>query len=137
MSAWCSAAGLGHSDAGVWPAVQDAIQRHQVQDRICFVDDLDHDAFLTALERSAMYLRTPITDGVASSVLEALALGVPVVACENGTRPSGVVTYPAEDPERLAGAVMHVLDERSGGTAALSTHEIPDTVSDEVRLLTA
>ena len=129
--------GLGHADPGVWPAVQSAIQRHQVQDRICFVDDLDHDAFLTALKRSAVYLRTPITDGVASSVLEALALGVPVVACHNGTRPSGVVTYPAEDPERLARAVMRTLDRRFEIMAAVSGAEIPDTVSDEVRLLTA
>ena len=129
--------GLGHSDPGIWPAVQEAVQRNQLSDRICFVDDLDHDAFLTALQRSAVYVRTPITDGVASSVLEALALGVPVVACENGTRPSGVVTYPAEDPERLASAVMYVLDERFDGIAALSTDQIPDTVSDEVRLLTA
>jgi glycosyltransferase involved in cell wall biosynthesis len=129
--------GLGHADQGVWPAVQSAIQRHNVQDRICFVDDLDHDAFLTTLRRSAVYLRTPITDGVASSVLEALALGVPVVACQNGTRPSGVVTYPAEDPERLARAVMLVLDRRFEIAAAVSAVEIPDTVSDEVRLLTA
>ena len=43
-------------------------------DRICFVADLDRDAFLTALQRSTLYLRTPITDGVASSVLESLAL---------------------------------------------------------------
>ncbi len=94
--------GTGHADEGVWPSVQEAIRRHGVADRICFVDDLDHDAFLTALGRSALYLRTPITDGVASSVLESLALGIPVVACENGTRPPGVLTYPAADAGRMA-----------------------------------
>jgi glycosyltransferase involved in cell wall biosynthesis len=129
--------GTSHSDPGVWPAVQDAIRRHQVQDRICFVDDLDHDAFLTALERSALYLRTPITDGVASSVLESLALGVPVVACENGTRPAGVATYPAEDDQRLAAAVEDVLVHRADLAAAMPRPEVPDTVADEVRLLTA
>lgn len=128
--------GLGHSDPGVWPAVQAAIERHGVSDRICFVDDLDHDAFLTMLERSAVYLRTPITDGVASSVLEALALGVPVVACENGTRPEGVITYPAEDPEALAAAVLGVL-RRETEAAAAARIELPDTVTDEVALLTA
>ena len=129
--------GLGHSDPGVWPAVQAAIERRQVQDRICFVDDLDHDAFLTALKRSALYLRTPITDGVAASVLEALALGVPVVACQNGTRPSGVVTYPPEDPDGLAQAVTEALDRRFKAAASVGAVDIPDTVSDEVRLLTA
>lgn len=129
--------GLGHSDPGVWPAVQAAIERHQLKDRICFVEDLDHDAFLTMLERSALYLRTPITDGVASSVLEALALGIPVVGCENGTRPAGVVTYPAEDPDRLAEAVLDVLERRSEVRSSLARIELPDTVATEVELLTA
>ena len=82
-----------------------AIERHALSNRICLLDDLDHDAFLTMLKRSTVYLRTPITDGVASSVLESLALGVPVVGCENGTRPPGVITYPAEDAEAMAAAV--------------------------------
>ena len=128
--------GTGHADPGVWPAVQDAIRRHAVQDRICFVDDLDHDAFLTALSRSAVYLRTPITDGVASSVLESLVLGVPVVACDNGTRPAGVVTYPAEDAAALAGAVAHVLDHRAEVVRAIERVEVRDTLADEVAVLT-
>jgi hypothetical protein len=40
-----------------------------------------------------VYLRTPECDGVAASVLESLALKIPVVASENGRRPAGVVTY--------------------------------------------
>ena len=79
----------GHMDEGVWESVQERIRAHGIEPHICTVDDLDHDAFLTALTRSTLYFRTPITDGVASSVLESLALGVPVVACENGTRPQG------------------------------------------------
>lgn len=129
--------GLGHADPGVWPAVQAAIARHGIADRICFVEDLDHDAFLTMLERSALYLRTPITDGVASSVLEALALGVPVVACENGTRPASVVTYPAEDAAALGRAVLDVLDRREAVAQSLASFEVPDTVTTEVALLTA
>jgi glycosyltransferase involved in cell wall biosynthesis len=117
--------------------VQDAIERQGVQRRICFVDDLDHDAFLTALQRSALYLRTPITDGVASSVLESLALGIPVVACENGTRPAGIVTYPAEDSEALAAAVEHVLARGAEVKSAIAGFEVPDTLADEVALLTS
>jgi glycosyltransferase involved in cell wall biosynthesis len=129
--------GTGHADEGVWPAVQDAIQRQGVGDRICFVDDLDHDGFLTALQRSALYLRTPITDGVASSVLESLALGVPVVACENGTRPAGVLIYPATDAERMAAVVEHVLSHRAEVLASMTTLDIPDTVGDEIAVLTS
>lgn len=129
--------GTGHADPGVWAAVQAAIRRHRMENRICLVDDLEHDAFLTALQRSALYLRTPVTDGVASSVLEALALGVPVVACENGTRPAGVTTYPATDPQRLAAAVAQAIAHRPDAAAATSGFEVPDTLADEVALLTS
>jgi glycosyltransferase involved in cell wall biosynthesis len=129
--------GLGHSDPGVWPSVQAAIERHRLKERICFVDDLDHDAFLTMLERSALYLRTPITDGVASSVLEALALGVPVVASANGTRPDGVATYAADDAAALANTVLGVLEADGIAPSAVEQRELPDTVTDEVALLTA
>ena len=128
--------GTGHADPGVWPAVQEAIARHGIADRVCFVDDLDHDAFLTALQRCALYLRTPITDGVASSVLESLALGIPVVACENGTRPAGVITYPATDAEALARAVESVIARRAEVVASSARLEVPDTVADEVAVLT-
>jgi glycosyltransferase involved in cell wall biosynthesis len=83
-----------------------------------------------------MYLRTPITDGVASSVIESLALGVPVVACDNGTRPAGVVTYAAADAQGLAAAVEHVMDHRAEVVAALGEVAAPDTLADEVALLT-
>jgi hypothetical protein len=126
----------GHSDEGVRPAFESAIQRHGIGDRLCILDDLDHDAFLTVLERCALYLRTPITDGVASSVLEALALRVPVVACENGTRPAGVVTYPPADADGLASAVGHVIAHRDEVVAAIPRFHVPDTVKDEVALLT-
>jgi glycosyltransferase involved in cell wall biosynthesis len=129
--------GSGHADEGVGPAMDAVIERHAIRDRICFVDDLDHDAFLTVLQRAALYLRTPITDGVASSVLEALALRIPVVACDNGTRPAGVITYPAEDEVRLADAVDGVLAHRHDVVARLADISVVDTVSEEVALLTS
>lgn len=129
--------GRSHMDAGVWPAVEEAVHRHGLKDRICFVDDLEHDAFLTLLQRSALYLRTPITDGVASSVLEALALGVPVVACENGTRPAGVITYAAEDSEEMASAVLSTLVRRDEIALQLKAVPVADTISEEIALLIA
>jgi hypothetical protein len=101
------------------------------------VDDLDHDAFLTALERSVLYLRTPITDGVASSVLESRALGNTVVGCENGTRPAGVVTYPAEDAGAMAAAVNRVLAQRPEVIAGMQHFDVPDTLADEIAVLTS
>lgn len=125
----------GHTDEGVGEAVQARIAHHGLEPHICLLDDLDHDAFLTVLQRSAIYLRTPITDGVASSVLESLALGVPVVACENGTRPPGVLTYTADNAEEMAARLDYVLAHRADVVQALGRVDVPDTVTDEIRLL--
>jgi hypothetical protein len=73
---------------------------------------------------------------VASSVLESLALGVPVVACENGTRPPGVLTYTADDAGEMAAQMEHVIANRARVVEALGRLEVPDTVADEIRLLT-
>jgi glycosyltransferase involved in cell wall biosynthesis len=128
--------GLSHMEGWLWREVEARIEAHSLRDRILLVEDLDHDAFMTALTRSSMYLRTPITDGVASSVLEALALRVPVVASENGTRPEGVLTYPVEDADGLASAVEHVLDHREEILAGMQQLNVVDTLADEVALLT-
>jgi glycosyltransferase involved in cell wall biosynthesis len=72
---------------------------------------VSHDAFLTLLQRCTVMLRTPACDGVAASVLESLALGVPVVASENGRRPAGVVTYAELDAVDMCQKLDHVLSD--------------------------
>jgi glycosyltransferase involved in cell wall biosynthesis len=68
-----------------WPADEQA--------SLLLLGNLTHDEFLSLLSRCFVYLRTPACDGVAASVLESLALKIPVVASENGRRPAGVITY--------------------------------------------
>jgi hypothetical protein len=53
-------------------------------------------------------VRTPACDGVSASVLESLALGIPVLASENGRRPPGVITYREDDPFDLASNLEHL-----------------------------
>ena len=60
---------------------------------------------MTALSQATVCVRTHQRDGISSSVLEALALGVPVVAADNPMRPSQVHTYQADDPQDLAAKV--------------------------------
>ncbi len=43
-------------------------------------------------------------------LLESLALGIPVVAAENGRRPRGVVTYRFADPADLCDKLCYVMD---------------------------
>jgi glycosyltransferase involved in cell wall biosynthesis len=128
--------GMSHGEEALWRDVQHRIEANGLGERLCLVEDLDHDVFLTVLQRSTLYLRTHMADGVASSVLESLALGVPVVACENGTRPAEVVTFPASDAAALAAAVEHVIDHRAEIVAAMSRTQPSDTLTDEVRVLT-
>lgn len=132
---FCGALG-GHFEPDLRQEFEARLARYRLHDRVCLLEDLDHDAFLVALQRSTLYLRTPITDGVASSVMESIALCVPVVACENGTRPKGVVTYPAEDAAEMVAAVERVIDRRAEAIAAQAGLEVADTLADEVALLT-
>ena len=124
----------GYPEADISEAMSARIAQWHLEERLCRVDDLDHDEFLTALSRAAVYLRTHVSDGVCSSVLEALALGVPVVASANGHRPPGVVTYRATDCEELARALQETLS-RDSSKASTPRPEIPDTLSIEVQML--
>ncbi len=97
--------------------------------------DLDHSAFMTLISKSAIHLRTPITDGVSATVLEALSLRIPVVASENGNRPKSVVTYVADNPQDLARTLDVTLKNRAQVVTALAIPQIEDTAAREVNLL--
>lgn len=122
------------SDAGSGP-IAEQIDRHGVREHVLLSGDQPHDAFLTIMTGSRLYVRTPPKDGVCSSVLEALALGVPVVASENGTRPPSVVTFLPDDADDLADTIAHVLRHEADVRAAIIQPEIRDTVADEAALL--
>ena len=106
-----------------------------IDDHVFFCGDLDHDMFLTLVSRSDIFLRTPIRDGVSSSVLEALALGVPVVASENKRRPQSVITYNHESIPDMVRVLDEVLENLDNVKANVIKPEIRDTVADEIRVL--
>lgn len=125
-----------HKEAHLDAQARAEIAATGISDRVLVIDDLDHDTFLEALARAAVYLRSHVSDGVCSSVLEALSLGVPVVASENGTRPPGVVTYPASDSAALARTLADTLTRRDVLRARAPKPPWNDTLSLEARLLT-
>ncbi len=117
--------------------VREQIARLGLDQHVLLAGDQPHDQFLTIMTRSRMYVRTPPKDGVCSSVLEALALGIPVVASENGTRPPSVVTFAPADADDLAARIAYVLDNESQVRDAIVRPDIRDTVADEAALLVA
>jgi glycosyltransferase involved in cell wall biosynthesis len=103
-----------------WPAEERA--------GLLLLGNLTHDQFLTLLSRCFICLRTPACDGVAASVLESLALGVPVVASENGRRPAGVVTYNEADAVDMFEKLSYV----SGHYQAVKAGLIAEAAEDNV-----
>lgn len=85
-----------------WPASE--------RESLLLLGNLSHDAFSTLLERCFAYIRTPACDGIAASVLESLALGVPVVASENHNRPPQVTTYRENDADDLCQKLRFVTE---------------------------
>ena len=106
-----------------------------IQANICLAGDMGHSPFMTLISKSAVHLRTPITDGVSATVLEALSLGVPVVASANGNRPASVLTYMANDPKDLSRVMNSTLKNLPRIVESLTPPIIEDTAGTEVMLI--
>lgn len=130
-----SAGSIDDYEAPVRNRILKQIEDEGVGDHIVFAGDLTHDEFLSLSRQSKLYLRTPTTDGESASVLEALTLGIPVVAAENHARPESVVTYQHDDPDDLCRQVSEVLENHQAYCDKVVRPAVRDTVSDEAMLL--
>jgi len=109
------------------------LREHGLGDNSFVASDLDHGDFLATLAASKIYIRTPVVDGVSSSILEAMGLGTTVVASENGSRPEGVMTYRDGDVTDFVQKIRTALDH--GHRHDYKTPEIRDTLKEEIDLL--
>jgi glycosyltransferase involved in cell wall biosynthesis len=109
---------------GTWSAAE--------RESLLLLGNMDHDQFLSLMTRSAIFWRTPTCDGVSASVLESLTLGIPVVASENGRRPTGVVTYRETDAADMSSKLAYVLENWNEVKAALKTSDSEDKVGEKV-----
>jgi glycosyltransferase involved in cell wall biosynthesis len=121
---------LGFPDKEMMAAKQD-VQDWAPEEKasLLLLGNLTHDQFLTLLSRCYICLRTPACDGVAASVLESLALGVPVVASENGRRPPSVVTYSDTDAADMCEKLIHVTTNYQQVRAGLGVEASDDNVA--------
>jgi len=78
---------------------------------ILLAGDVPHAATMEAMLRSRVMLRTTLYDGDALSVREALQLGTPVIASDNGMRPQGVRLIPKADLGALVSATEFELQK--------------------------
>ena len=79
------------------------------RDRILLYGDMPHAVTLLATLHSDLLLRTTLYDGDSVSVREALYIGTPVIATDNGMRPQGVHLIPPSNPQGLRDAVCDLL----------------------------
>lgn len=108
---------VGFLFVGAWkrelPHMTEFLRAEGVEDAVYLMGSVPHAMFLTLLSRSLAYIRTPVTDGVCSSVLESLQLKVPVLAADNGTRPQGTGLWQPGHVEGLIRLMIDVLQRRA------------------------
>ena len=93
---------------------------------VCLLGSIPHELFLTLLSRSVAYIRTPVTDGVCSSVLESLKLRIPVLAADNGARPSETEMWKEGDLDGLLALMEEAVTHHSDMVARIPEIEVED-----------
>ena len=115
---------------GPWDREMDAmkafVKEQKIEDCVCLLASVPHDTFLTLLSRSLAYIRTPVSDGICSSVLESLKLKVPVLAADNGTRPAGTALWKEGDVDSLLRLMNETVTHRGEMVAAIPEIELED-----------
>jgi len=117
------------------PEAVAGLKRLGIEPAVLIPGNMAHAEFLTAVQRSDVFVRTHLRDGVCTSVLEALQLGVPVVAAEDGLRPPSVITFAPGDAGALARAVTGVLADLPAARARVQRPGVDNHLDDEVALL--
>jgi glycogen(starch) synthase len=96
--------------------------------------DVPHEVALRAVAESDLFLRTTRYDGDAISVREALHLGVPVIATDNGMRPAGVRLIPVGDGRALVEAIETQLAQPALPRDARVVEKDEENVAEVLRL---
>jgi glycosyltransferase involved in cell wall biosynthesis len=109
--------------------VRASIQSKSYAEHIMLCGDIPHSVTLRAIAESDLFLRTTLYDGDSISVREALLIGTPVIATDNGMRPGGVHLIPSSDPDALRRTIETVLtkpapEQTRGDTGERNIEEV-------------
>jgi glycosyltransferase involved in cell wall biosynthesis len=94
------------------------ISQEGLDDRVLLCGNVDHDACLTIIRQSAVFIRPTYYDGDSISVRESLALGTPVVASDTEFRPAGVTLFKKGELDDLVEKLGNVLEHRTKARTA-------------------
>jgi len=94
--------------------VRELIELWQLGEAVLLTGWVTHETCLAIIREADLFVRTTLYDGDASSVREALALGVPVVASRTDFRPAGPTLFTPGDPEALHAALVESLAVAGG-----------------------
>ena len=108
------------------PRMRDFLHAQGIEDVVLSMGSVPHEIFLNILSRSLAYIRSPMTDGVCSSVLESLKLKIPVLASDNGTRPDGTTLWEDGKLESLLAPMLEVMQNRERVVA-----QIPEIILED------
>jgi glycosyltransferase involved in cell wall biosynthesis len=117
------------------PEALEHMRRLGLETCVYIPGNLPHAEFLTAVQRSDVFVRTHLRDGVCTSVLEALQLGVPVVAAEDGIRPASVVTYAPGNAADLHRKLLDVLRDLASARTRVRPPQVDDHLEREIGVL--
>lgn len=106
--------------------MREFLRKEKIEDCVHALASVPHEMFLNLLHRSLAYIRTPMTDGICSSVLESLKLRVPVLAADNGTRPAGTELWQEGNFESLLQLMTQVASHRDEFVARIPEIALED-----------
>jgi len=110
--------------------VRDLVNLWRLEESVLLAGWVAYSECLAIIREADVFVRTTLYDGDASSVREALALGIPVVATRTDFRPDGVVLAPPGDP----GAVRRGIAEVLANQAATRTPSVSSALSSDAGL---
>lgn len=87
---------------------------------ILLAGDVPHSATMQAISKATLMLRTTLYDGDAVSVREAIHLGTPVIASDNGMRPPGLHLFPKSDLKALLQVIERELSSEKPVSKSLA-----------------
>jgi len=87
------------------------VENSAYSDHTIRAGNVSHEVVLHLIRNADELLGTTLFDGDAISVREAVYLGTPIIATDNGMRPEGVRLIPNSDRDALVREILAIADE--------------------------